>query len=331
MFGHEKGAFTGAAERRLGTFELADTGTLFLDEIGEIPPATQVKLLRVLEEREFMRVGGVQPISGRTCASSPRPTSRFASWWTTGRFRADLFYRLNVLRIYLPPLRERREDIPLLVRRFITTTRRSTTANSTASRPTRCSCWSSIRGRGTCASCAISSRAWSCSRPITRSSPNDLPRHIRESGGGRLLPVHVGPLLRAQDAAAAGGRELEFIVRSLLELKLQVEELRRRIDHRPNDGWIGEVQPGGSVPSVPTVSSVPGIEPRDQPPPPNVVSITPGMTMAEIERAAIEARAAASRAAIAGAPPTCWESASAPCIARSKNTGCPKRTSSSGQ
>ena len=120
--------------------------------------------------------------------------------------------------------------------------------------------------------------------------PNDLPRHIREGGGGRLLPVHVGPLLRAQDAAA-GGRELEFIVRSLLELKLQVEELRRRIDHRPNDGWIGEVQPGGSVPSVPSVStvpSVPGIEPRDQPPPPNVVSITPGMTMADIERAAIE-------------------------------------------
>ena len=113
----------------------------------------------------------------------------------------------------------------------------------------------------------------------------------------RFLPVHVGPILRAQDSATAGGRELEFIVRSLLELKLQVEELRRRIDDRPHDGWIGEVQPGAISASVPgagaslptsTPSSVGAIEPRDQPPPPNVVSITPGMTMAEIERAAIE-------------------------------------------
>src|SRR5205809_1331482 len=118
LFGHEKGAFTGAAERRLGRFELADTGTLFLDEIGEIPSATQVKLLRVLEEREFMRVGGTSPISVdvRVIAATNQPLRELVEG---GHFRADLFYRLNVLRIYLPPLRERREDIPLLVRRFI--------------------------------------------------------------------------------------------------------------------------------------------------------------------------------------------------------------------
>src|SRR6185312_15956692 len=118
LFGHEKGAFTGAAERRLGRFELADSGTLFLDEIGEIPPATQVKLLRVLEEREFMRVGGVSPISVdvRVIAATNQPLRELVE---DGRFHADLFYRLNVLRIYLPPLRERPDDIPLLVRQFI--------------------------------------------------------------------------------------------------------------------------------------------------------------------------------------------------------------------
>ncbi len=290
LFGHEKGAFTGAAERRLGRFELADTGTLFLDEIGEIPPATQVKLLRVLEEREFMRVGGVSPISVnvRVIAATNQPIRELVD---DGRFRADLFYRLNVLRIYLPPLRERPEDIPMLVRRFIT--------DYSAQHDRK------FHGISADAMQRLAEYPWPGNvrelrnliesmvvlAPDHEIEPNDLPRHIREGGGGRLLPVHVGPLLRAQDAAAAGGRELEFIVRSLLELKLQVEELRRRIDHRPNDGWIGEVQPGGSVPSVPSVStvpSVPGIEPRDQPPPPNIISITPGMTMAEIERAAIE-------------------------------------------
>src|SRR5215218_1693513 len=118
LFGHEKGAFTGAAERRLGRFELADGGTIFLDEIGEIPPATQVKLLRVLESRSFFRVGGTQPIkvNVRVVAATNRPLRDAVA---LGEFRDDLYYRLNVLNIYLPPLRERREDIPLLVRRFI--------------------------------------------------------------------------------------------------------------------------------------------------------------------------------------------------------------------
>ncbi|MEN9509309.1 MAG: hypothetical protein RLZZ621_1872, partial [Gemmatimonadota bacterium] len=118
LFGHEKGAFTGAAERRLGRFELADSGTLFLDEIGEVPSSTQVKLLRVLEDREVMRVGGAQsfPVDVRVVAATNRPLREHVE---DGSFRADLFYRLNVLSVYLPPLRERREDIPLLVRRFV--------------------------------------------------------------------------------------------------------------------------------------------------------------------------------------------------------------------
>ena len=106
LFGHEKGAFTGAAERRLGRFELANGGTIFLDEIGEIPPATQVKLLRVLEERELTRVGGVAPISVnvRVIAATNQPLRQRVE---EGGFRSDLYYRLNVLSMYLPPLRER--------------------------------------------------------------------------------------------------------------------------------------------------------------------------------------------------------------------------------
>ena len=118
LFGHEKGAFTGAAERRIGRFELAHTGTIFLDEIGDMPHETQVKLLRVLEEREFLRLGGTVPISVdvRVIAATNKPLRQQVE---EGTFRSDLFYRLNVLHINLPPLRERREDIPHLVRRFV--------------------------------------------------------------------------------------------------------------------------------------------------------------------------------------------------------------------
>src|SRR3989442_2404996 len=119
LFGHEKGSFTGAAERRLGRFELANGGTILLDEVGEMPPATQVKLLRVLEDRSFFRVGGTQPIKVdvRVTAATNKSLKEAVS---LGTFRDDLFYRLNVLSVYLPPLRERRSDIPLLVRTFIT-------------------------------------------------------------------------------------------------------------------------------------------------------------------------------------------------------------------
>jgi formate hydrogenlyase transcriptional activator len=118
LFGHEKGAFTGATQRRLGRFELADEGTLFLDEIGELPAETQITLLRVLQEREFERVGGNQRIRAdvRIIAATNRDLE---SAIASGTFRGDLFYRLNVFPIEIPPLRERRGDIPLLVEYFI--------------------------------------------------------------------------------------------------------------------------------------------------------------------------------------------------------------------
>ena len=118
LFGHEKGAFTGAEKARDGRFLAADKGTIFLDEIGEIPPAMQVKLLRVIQERELQRVGGDRTlrVDVRILAATNRDLAREVE---EGRFRQDLYYRLNVVALQLPPLRERREDIPLLAMHFL--------------------------------------------------------------------------------------------------------------------------------------------------------------------------------------------------------------------
>ena len=118
IFGHEKGAFTGAADRRQGCFELADHGTLFLDEIGEMAPATQVKLLRVLQERTFRRLGGrqEQSVDVRVIAATNIDPAEAVQ---KGRLREDLYYRLNVFALKLPPLRDRKEDLPLLIQAFI--------------------------------------------------------------------------------------------------------------------------------------------------------------------------------------------------------------------
>ena len=118
LFGHEKGAFTGAAERRCGRFEMAEGGTLFLDEISEVAPAIQVKLLRVLEEWKFERVGGQETLEAdiRLVTATNNDLKTLVQ---EGKLRNDLFYRLNVVMINLPPLRERRDDIPLLAKHFL--------------------------------------------------------------------------------------------------------------------------------------------------------------------------------------------------------------------
>jgi len=118
LFGHEKGAFTGAVTTRIGRFELANNGTLFLDEIGELAPSLQVKLLRVLQEKEFERVGGIKTIKVdvRIIAATNRDLEKAVK---EGTFREDLYYRLNVIPLHLPPLRKMKEDVPLLVEHFV--------------------------------------------------------------------------------------------------------------------------------------------------------------------------------------------------------------------
>ena len=118
LFGHERGAFTGAVTRRIGRFEMADGGTLFLDEIGDIPPELQPKLLRVLQEQEFERVGSTQTtrVNVRIVAATSRDLPQMVA---AGEFRADLYYRLNVFPLDVPALRQRAEDIPLLVQHFV--------------------------------------------------------------------------------------------------------------------------------------------------------------------------------------------------------------------
>ncbi|MBC7564039.1 MAG: sigma-54-dependent Fis family transcriptional regulator [Gemmatimonadaceae bacterium] len=272
LFGHEKGAFTGAAERRLGRFELADGGTLFLDEIGDIPPSTQVKLLRVLEEREVTRVGGVTSIAVnvRVVAATNRPLRDLVE---EGSFRSDLYYRLNVLSMYLPPLRERKADIPVLVRRFIAEfSRRHDKAFHGISAEAmellaRYSWPGNVRElRNLIESMVVLA-------PGHEIAVADIPPQIRE-GLTRMLPVRVPSSLAAR-SPVLGAAGLEFILRNIVDLKVQVEELRRRLDQAPAPA-PAEVLVGGAV--EPMSSRLP-----------NSVEVVPGMTMAQIERAVIEA------------------------------------------
>jgi len=227
LFGHEKGSFTGAIDARKGLFELADRGTIFLDEIGEMPLATQTKLLRVLEQREFHRVGGERSIKVdvRIVAATNQDLRQLVA---IGEFRRDLYYRLNVLSIELPALRERRDDIPILVEKFVREVSEMHELDfpgisDEAMEVLRAYVWpGNVRElRNLVESMVVLA-------PGRMIRPEDIPNEVRAGRGASLLPV---PIPRAPAAGARGGRELrpelEFVFRTMVELRVDIDDLRR--------------------------------------------------------------------------------------------------------
>ena len=182
LFGHEKGAFTGAVGERKGRFELANGGTIFLDEIGEVSPALQIKLLRVLQEREFERVGGVRTlkVNVRVIAATNKDLAAQAAG---GRFREDLFYRLHVFPIYVPPLRKRKADIGLLADRFLEKYRRET------GKP--------VRRLSSAAIDMLMSYHWPGN---VRELENCIERAVLVAEGDVLYPHHLPPTLQTAEA-----------------------------------------------------------------------------------------------------------------------------------
>ena len=309
LFGHEKGAFTGAIDARRGLFELADGGTIFLDEIGEMPLQTQTKLLRVLEQREFRRVGGetTRRVDVRIVAATNQELQHLVA---IGEFRRDLYFRFNVLRIELPPLRERRDDIPLLIREFIRE------ASERYDRP--------FPGLSAEAMEILERYSWPGNvrelrnlvesmvvlAPGRQIKPEDIPEDVRGVTGSSLLPVPVG---------AAGGwkpvpgrdvrPELEFIFRTLVDLKVDMDDLRRDFEAYRRDAGIilddgplvgrlpvraapsRAVEIEAYAPGVSDVAAEPEVgelEPA-RPWEEDVVVFRPGMTMEDLERRAIAA------------------------------------------
>ncbi|HYU09244.1 MAG TPA: sigma-54 dependent transcriptional regulator [Gemmatimonadales bacterium] len=274
LFGHEKGAFTGAAERRLGRFELANGGTILLDEVGEMPASTQVKLLRVLEDRSFFRVGGTQPIQVdvRVTAATNKSLKESVA---LGRFRDDLFYRLNVLSVYLPPLRERRSDIPLLVRTFIAEFAKTHDRNFRGITPEALQILVDADWPGNVRQLKNLIESMVVLAPEGEIRASDIPPDIRERT--RSLPVRIPAPVRPE--SGAGSQELEFIFRTLVDLKMQLQDLRQRIEERPAER-VEVIEVGGG-------SEIDPLDPSPEAPGP--VIYKPGMTMSDVERAAIDA------------------------------------------
>jgi DNA-binding NtrC family response regulator len=285
LFGHEKGAFTGAAERRLGRFELANGGTIFLDEVGEMPPATQVKLLRVLEDKSFFRVGGTQRIQVdvRVIAATNKSLKESVR---LGHFRDDLFYRLNVLSIYLPPLRERRSDIPLLVRTFIADFARAHDRPFKGITPEALQLLVEADWPGNVRQLRNLIESMVVLAPEREIRESDIPDDIRDRT--RALPVRIPT--PQHDSRPTGNQELEFIFRTLVELKMQLGDLRRRIEERPAER-VEVIEVGGASGSVAASrqleAAIDPLAPSAEPLAP--VIYKPGMTMSEVERAAIDA------------------------------------------
>ncbi len=301
LFGHEKGAFTGAVGQRKGFFELANRGSLFLDEIGEMPTATQTKLLRVLEEREFMRLGGEQEISVdvRFIAATNQDLRQLVE---IGRFRRDLYFRLNVLRIELPPLRERRADIALLIEHFIGEASREHDRPRITISPEAMQILTEYSWPGNVRELRNLVESMVVLSPGSIIRPEDLPREIRERQSGlSLVPV---PALAQRDGGASAP-ELEFIFRTLIQLRIDVEDLRHRFDeYRETHPELGRMALGYALPPASVLHGARAIEDVVVPeeaataepqealepePEEGIVVYRSGMTLQQIEQAAITA------------------------------------------
>jgi transcriptional regulator with PAS, ATPase and Fis domain len=295
LFGHEKGAFTGAIGQRKGYFELAHRGTLFLDEIGEMPHSTQAKLLRVLEEREFMRVGGETAISVDVrVITATNQNLRYMV--DSGRFRRDLYYRLNVLHIDLPPLRERRADIPLLIESFIKQTSTEHDRPEITISPEAMALLMRYDWPGNVRELKNLIESMVVLAPGRTIGPQDIPPEIRSPTPSHLnlLPA---PLPRSDDQAASAP-ELEFIFRTLIQMRIDVDDLRRQFeDYRHQHPELPHVIAPmyGSVPLMPAgrALDVPVAQANgahlDEMEDENTIVFRPGVTMAELEKEAITA------------------------------------------
>ncbi len=233
LFGHEKGAFTGADSLRKGIFELANGGTVFLDEIAEMPPGPQTRLLRVLEQREFMRVGGSQSlrVDVRVIAATNRNLRQAVQ---LAEFRRDLYYRLDVLNIHLPPLRERREDIPLLVHAFIQELSREHQREFKGIAPEAMDILVGYDWPGNVRELRNLVESMVVLAPGSIIRPVDIPPEVRH-GAGRSLPSPLVPAARLTQPDAPGVSpaqlpQVEFIFRTLVDLKFDVEDLRREFE-----------------------------------------------------------------------------------------------------
>lgn len=323
LFGHEKGAFTGAVAQRKGLFELANRGTLFLDEIGEMPEPTQTKLLRVLEERRFMRVGGETPIEVdvRVVAATNRDLRQAVE---LGEFRRDLFYRLNVLHIDLPPLRERPDDIPLLVDAFVRQTSQEHDRPRVSLSPAAMRILMEYQWPGNVRELRNLMESMVVLAPGREITPDDVPPHVRSGSRGRaLVPMPVSRPPAATDASGSSGnedagtsRQLEFLFRTLIDLRMNVEDLRREFDEYRREHpelaiRAGRAAPYGYLPAD-VVSAAPsaetantlntadvgqdgagafnaGTEEVEDDDDTGHVVFRPGMTMSDVEREAITA------------------------------------------
>jgi len=298
LFGHEKGAFTGATDRRKGLFELANGGSIFLDEIGEMPLATQTKLLRVLEEREFRRVGGEEEIrvDVRVIAATNRDLREEV---VTGDFRRDLYHRLNVLRIELPALRERRADIPRLIERFIRHFSTTHDRPFLGIDPEALRLLVEYDWPGNVRELRNMVESMVILAPGRVIRPEDIPPEVRHGGrrGGALVPLREARPPRAEAGGEGAPRELEFIFRTLYDLKLDVDDLRREFEvyrQRQPDPFRIPVplqDPSSAVIPFAALGGQRAFAPAEAEPEPErgTVVFRPGMTMQDLEREAINA------------------------------------------